>query len=171
MRANVLRVLRWELPDDPPNSDVGGIGLHVPADPVPERPRFTCDLDARFLRGDRRRFIRLLAPLGYVRTNGVEHIVPAGFECDGGSIPRAFWQLIGHPLDGQYVRSCVTHDWLCSAARGKNGVVEVLPGEWKPATRAHADSVFLEALRCEQLPGWKARAMYAGVRVGAIWKR
>jgi hypothetical protein len=130
---------------------------------------FSDELCAWFL-VKRRRFIRLERPLSYVRANGVEHTAPAGFECDGGSIPQLAWPLIGHPLDGRFVRSCVIHDWLCHLARA--GVeLEVKQLEWKPATRAHADSVFLETLRCEELPEWKARTMYAAVRVGAIWKR
>lgn len=135
------------------------------------RPRYSCELEARFLRAKgRTKFIRLLATLCYVRKNGVEHLTPAGFECDGGSIPRAAWWLIGHPLDGEYVRACVTHDWLCHLAR-QAMLVEVEPEVWRPATRAHADSVFLEALRCEELPEWKCRLMYSAVRVGALWKR
>ena len=107
----------------------------------------------------------------YIRANGIEHIALKGFECDGGSIPRAAWWLIGHPLDGEFVRSCVIHDWLCKLAREQNRDVEVSPGVWERPTRGHADSVFLEALRCESLPEWKARAMYSAVRVGAVWKR
>lgn len=135
-----------------------------------EGGHFASDLVAQFLTGKRRRFIRLTSTLFYIRTNWIWVKVPVGFECDGGSIPRAAWWLIGHPLDGTFVRSCVTHDWLCSLARAGDEV-EVEPGEWQPATRALADSVFLETLRSEQLPEWKARLMYSAVRLGAIWKR
>ena len=131
---------------------------------------FPQELVARFL-VNRRRLVRLEWKLAYIRGNGVEHIAPRGFECDGGSIPRAAWWLIGHPLDGEFVRSCVIHDWLCKLAREQKEDVEVSPGVWERPTRGHADSVFLEALRCEGLPEWKARAMYSAVRVGAIWKR
>jgi hypothetical protein len=149
-------------------------GALVVSSPVvqPANPHgfYATDLVARFLTGERRRFIRLVEVLEYERANGVQHETPVGFECDGGSIPRAAWWLVGHPLDGSYVRSCVTHDMLCHLAR-QGLEVEVLPGEWKPATRAHADSVFLESLRCESLPEWKARLMYSAVRAGALWKK
>lgn len=36
--------------------------------------------------------------------------IPAGFITDGGSIPRFFWRLIGHPLEGEYVAEYVEHD-------------------------------------------------------------
>lgn len=130
---------------------------------------FDSDLDIRFCREPgRQRFIRLLAPLARVRGNGVRHVVPAGFECDGGSIPRPAWSIIGHPLDGEFVRSCVVHDWLCQLSRDQNGTVGVSPGVWGRATRAHADSVFLESLRGEGVGEVRARAMYAAVRVGAL---
>lgn len=143
--------------------------------PAPGSPApfgyFSRELAAEFIRTPgRRRFIRLARPLEYVRGNGVRHIIVEGFETDGGSIPRAVWWLIGHPLDGDHVRACVVHDWLCHLAR-LGAELEAEPDAWQPATRAHADSVFLEALRCEGLCEWRARIMYAGVRVGALWKR
>ena len=37
--------------------------------------------------------------------------VPAGFVCDGASIPRFFWRLCGHPYDRIHVKSGVKHDY------------------------------------------------------------
>lgn len=37
--------------------------------------------------------------------------VPAGFVCDGASIPRFFWRLCGHPYDKIHIRSGVKHDY------------------------------------------------------------
>lgn len=43
---------------------------------------------------------------------GEEYTIPAGFECDGASIPRAFWRIIGPPIDCQYVKEAIIHDYL-----------------------------------------------------------
>lgn len=37
--------------------------------------------------------------------------VPAGFVCDGASIPRFGWRLFGHPYDRIHVKSGVKHDY------------------------------------------------------------
>ena len=39
--------------------------------------------------------------------------IPAGFQCDGSSIPRFLWSLLGHPLDKQNCYPGLLHDWLC----------------------------------------------------------
>ena len=37
--------------------------------------------------------------------------VPAGFVCDGASIPRFFWRLCGHPYDKIHIKNGVKHDY------------------------------------------------------------
>ena len=43
---------------------------------------------------------------------GRDYTIPAGFECDGASIPRAFWRIIGPPMDCHYIEEAIRHDWL-----------------------------------------------------------
>ena len=43
--------------------------------------------------------------------------VPAGFVTDGGSIPRFFWRICGHPMQAPQVRAYVRHDWEYAVAR------------------------------------------------------
>ena len=43
---------------------------------------------------------------------GIEYTIPAGFECDGASIPRAFWRIIGPPISSDYIDEAIIHDYL-----------------------------------------------------------
>ena len=43
---------------------------------------------------------------------GVTYTIPAGFECDGASIPRLFWRIIGPPISCDYIDEAIKHDWL-----------------------------------------------------------
>ena len=58
---------------------------------------------------------------------GVEYTIPAGFECDGASIPRMFWRIIGPPMDCHYIEEAIRHDWLY---------------QHQPISRAAADRAF-----------------------------
>lgn len=90
------------------------------------------------------------------QANGGEIItVPAGFETDLASIPRAFQILI--PVNGKHRKPAVIHDYLYANRIGKRG---------------RADSVFLEAMKSVGVSWWKRRLMYAAVRVGGrfFWK-
>ena len=42
-----------------------------------------------------------------------QYTIPAGFEFDGGSIPRVFW-FISHPLYYKYLEAFLIHDWFYS---------------------------------------------------------
>ena len=78
------------------------------------------------------------------------YTVPAGFETDFASIPRAFWSLVGHPA-GQYAQAAVLHDFLYRT---------------KAVPRAEADRIFREAMQVLEVPAWQRWAMWAAVRVG-----
>lgn len=94
---------------------------------------------------------RLLDPLKF-RSDLIGLIeVPAGFETDFASVPRAplaFW-LTGDTAHA----SAVVHDYLCRV--------------WYPACRiswAVAADVFGEAMRAEGVPAWRRALMRWAVR-------
>lgn len=85
--------------------------------------------------------------------------VPAGFVCDGASIPRCFWMLVGHPLEGGPLRAAITHDWLCSHAKTRS-------------ERRFADTIFMWILALEKVPWIRRVMMFLAVRGYAtfVWK-
>ena len=42
--------------------------------------------------------------------------IPAHFRSDGATIPRPLWPIIGKPLDAEYLRAAVVHDYYCDRA-------------------------------------------------------
>lgn len=78
-------------------------------------------------------------------------VIAPGFVCNGASIPRFLWSVLGHPF--QYVarRPAILHDWLY-----RNKVVK----------RKVADQMFYDALIEEGMEADKAQLFYAGVRIG-----
>jgi hypothetical protein len=44
--------------------------------------------------------------------DGVTYYIEKGFVTDGASIPAAFWTLVGHPFDPDYVCAALLHDYL-----------------------------------------------------------
>lgn len=80
--------------------------------------------------------------------------VPDGFETDFASVPRLPFVFLAAGDTAQ--RAAVLHDYLYST------------GEH----RAFADSVFLAAMKAEQIPAWRRYLMWAGVRVfgGAYYR-
>lgn len=77
--------------------------------------------------------------------------VPAGFITDGASIPTVLWSVVGSPFTGQYRIAAVLHD----AAYSTLGV-----------DRLDADRMLFEAARTFGCAWWKAKLIYAGVRLG-----
>jgi hypothetical protein len=63
--------------------------------------------------------------------------VPAGFTCDGASVPRPLWWFL--PTWGRHSRAAVVHDYLCRLAR--SGTPHVAA-----PNRAKADAVFFDAM-------------------------
>jgi len=85
--------------------------------------------------------------------------VPKGFVCDGASIPRIFWSLVGHPLSGGPLRAAVIHDHLCVQASTR-------------AERRFADTVFYWVLEQCCVPYWRRLALFLAVRAYAtfVWR-
>ncbi len=107
--------------------------------------------------------IRTTAPLTWSEWDATGLVrlftVPAGFLCDGASIPRRMWAWIGHPLSGRFVRAATLHDW---GYRFPNG-----------ETRAEIDTRFRRGLDVDGVSGLRRLAMYLGVRAGGwiAWNR
>ncbi len=85
-----------------------------------------------------------------------------GFITDGASIPKFFWSIIGGPL-GPYAPAAVVHDRCYKTP----------PFFHHRYTRKKSDYVFYEALGVLEVPWWKRKVMYAGVRIGGwrAWNR
>lgn len=117
--------------------------------------RFVTELDVRRLGpGPKGRGTwKLLAPLVYASDLVGTVDVPMGFVTDFASVPRlplAFLAAGDHAH-----QAAVIHDWLYTThAVGGQAI-----------TRAQADAVFEEAIRCSD-PDAPAWLMWAGVRIG-----
>lgn len=88
--------------------------------------------------------------LVWVQDNGLTLTVPAGTAMNGASIPRAFWGLIGHPLETEFVYPAGLHDWECQTRRTPSPIVH---------------QRFREALRAEGVGTIRRAAMYRAVRL------
>ncbi len=80
-----------------------------------------------------------------------------GFIFDGASIPRAFWRLIGHPMQPRTLVAALMHDYLYAT--------EFLE-------RKTADWIFLEMLQKSGV-GWiKRNLMWGAVDLfgGSVWR-
>lgn len=83
-------------------------------------------------------------------------IVPAGFVCDGASIPRVFWSIVGGPFSADHMTAAVVHDYLYGAGL---------------TTRAEDDEVFLAIMRDHGAGLIKRRLMYHAVRGFGHWSK
>ncbi|MBK8893737.1 MAG: DUF1353 domain-containing protein [Propionivibrio sp.] len=90
---------------------------------------------------------RLFEPFAYVSDKIGVVSVPAGFQTDFASVPRApvmFWLA----ADSAH-QAAVIHDYLYATAS---------------VSRADADDVLLEAMEAEGVPAWRRWGMYLAVR-------
>ncbi|MEO5721695.1 MAG: DUF1353 domain-containing protein [Chthoniobacterales bacterium] len=98
----------------------------------------------------------LLNELRYTDPYGEVWVAPAGSRVDGASIPRAFWSLIGGPLEGKYRKASVLHDVA----------YEKQTRSWEDA-----DRMFYNAMRCSGVGAVTAKTMYYALRRhGRHWK-
>jgi hypothetical protein len=102
---------------------------------------------------------RLLEPVKFV-WNGKEFTVPAGFTCDGASIPAFLWASVSPRIDTRTLAGSIGHDYLYRNT----------PEGW---SRKDADDLFYDAIRDHGLSWWKAQKAYWGVRIfgGIFWGR
>jgi hypothetical protein len=82
--------------------------------------------------------------------------IPEGYSWDGASIPRACWSIMGHPLEADLRLASLVHDWHCEHATDE-------------AERMVGDALFLLLLRQAGLPRWRRLAMWAAVRLYAVF--
>lgn len=108
---------------------------------------------------DGSRKIRITKAFPCVTSKG-KITVPAGFVCDGASVPQAAQAIIGHPFD-EYLEAGVLHDFLYAHASDKYRI-----------TREEADGIFKEVMWNYRVPKWKIPLMFAAVRMfgGKFWK-
>lgn len=94
-----------------------------------------------------------------VEWNGRELIVPAGFQCDGASVPRFLWSSVSPAIDPRTLRAAICHDYLYRNA----------PAGW---TRKDADELFYDFIRADGLSWWSSQKAYWGVRLfgGSSWQ-
>ena len=99
----------------------------------------------------------LLSDLTFVRAKTGERIAArAGFVFDGASIPRPLWGITGGPFEGDYRCGAIIHDWLY---------------HMRDRPRAEADAVFYDAMRAAGVGWYRAKKMWAAVRMfGPRWE-
>lgn len=78
-----------------------------------------------------------------------------GFDTDGASIPRFAWSLMD-PIEGDWFRPAVIHDWLYSPYN-------------EDFSRAECDDIFLEAMFNDGVPWLTRETIYRSVRLFG-WK-
>jgi len=138
----------------------------VEADTMPRNPRYESLSEGK---------IRLLAPWT-AQLHGILFGAPTGFVCDGASIPRFFWRLIGHPLQEPIVRAAILHDAAYAGTLYGRALV-YLPGDetvasdhlrpiWMPV--AMADAMFRDLLKSLRVSGWRRWACFSGVRLYSV---
>lgn len=105
-----------------------------------------------FMRGDGELVFILFDDIHFTGTLIGDVTVPKGFHSDGCTVPRAFWSIIGHPIDIDYMKEAVLHDWLYYM---------------QPCTRAMADNILYDEMRKSGRVGWfRRRLIYRGLRLG-----
>ena len=108
----------------------------------------------------------LLEDFWYIDHEGDKHIAYAGMLTDGTSIPRALWTIFGNPFSTDHLPAAVIHDCICYDCEDL-----IRAGLKKEARqlRLSADRLFLEMLLYLKIRKSKARLMYRGVRIGAMF--
>ena len=105
-----------------------------------------------FQENERGDVIRLLRPMKY-RWQGRVLTVPAGFECDGASVPRFLWSSVSPQIDPRTLAGSIAHDYI----------YRTQPQGW---TRYAADCMFRDIIREDGLSCWKTQKAFLGVRIG-----
>jgi hypothetical protein len=117
------------------------------------------DPEVRLLRDGRN--VTVLVDLTYTPISGNAITVPAGFVCDGASIPRILWPLAGGPFEGTHRNGALFHDYLYWRSRQGCAL----------GTRKDADRIFYQIMRLFGHSVWSARSKWSAVRLfsGPAW--
>lgn len=92
-------------------------------------------------------------------------LVPAKYEWDGATIPRAFWSLIGLYPTGIMTSPSLLHDYIYV----NKGILDPLNAKIR-ISRKHCDLLFYEHLKHAGLEEKKAKKIYKIVRLfGRFW--
>jgi hypothetical protein len=102
------------------------------------------------LKRDGSKYWRTAKELLYINDIGIRIKVPAGFQTDGASIPRIFWSIVGHPLNGKHARAAVIHDFMYEA-----GIY----------SKENADNTFLEAMKADGVSKIRRTIIYYAVKL------
>jgi hypothetical protein len=112
-------------------------------------------LDARVTENDSTgsfvRTVTLLSDLIFYDEVHGKIVVPKGFESDGASVPKWFWNL--YPPFGKYLPAAVVHDLLC--VQGNDGICALSSKE--------AARVFYTGMRACGVGRWTSWKMYQAV--------
>lgn len=104
--------------------------------------------------------------LDFTDDSGEQHHIhiPAGFVCDGSSIPRILWTFIGLHKDGKNREPSLAHDWLYMH---EGRIPE------RTYTRFEADRLYYDLLRAYNVDHKRAKRSFKGVRWfgGSHWKK
>ena len=76
-------------------------------------------------------------------------IVKDGFYTDGASIPKALWNIVGSPFEGNYTEPAIIHDGLYGS-------------HW--LTKEESDKLFLEMMKVNGVSWLKRYTMYYAVK-------
>lgn len=81
-----------------------------------------------------------------------------GFRFDGASIPRAFWRVAGHPMQGDVLVSAIEHDAEYST---------------QYISKEQADSNFRDNMKRSGVGFWKRNLFYYAVKFfgGIAWRK
>lgn len=123
------------------------------------KPKFTYPLVVLPLPGGKKwrlvkSFSYYVGKQDYLTNYGIIIEVPAGFVCDGASIPKVFWSIIGSPMTGKYVQAAILHDFLYYI---------------QTFSREHSDKIFLNAMKILGVSRLKRKIIYWAVRIGGKW--
>jgi len=112
---------------------------------------FTDTLDIRKLSGGRYKLLKsFVYHVG--DKNSLEVIrVPIGFICDGASIPRLLWSVVGHPMD-EYAQAAFLHDFICKCMRDTYN-------------RLEGEEIMYEAMGVLGVSLWKRWVIYKALRL------
>jgi hypothetical protein len=88
----------------------------------------------------------------------IKATVKAGFTTDGASIPKAFWSIVGNPLENDLLNPAIIHDGLYTLMQLK---------------RLECDKMLKEMLLFNGVSKIKAFFIYYAVRLfgGSHWKK
>jgi len=120
--------------------------------------------------------IKLMEPMIYdVGFEGSDKqiIIPRGFICDGASIPRWAWTIIGSPLTGVYRNAAILHDWLYATEYFQWDGITYCLVQNGDLNRQLCDELFYEAMTVLRVGCLKKWLIYRAVRNfgGFVWDK